>query len=131
MKSSSPVLVNQIMLCLLVTIGFGGSIGLGTVWMRHQISITANANRALKAECERIERLIDSKKTVIETEQAPDKLRDLNASFRLGLVPMNEVVVEHVTANTADRLAAKAGTELLTDRTDLPARGTGFRIALR
>ena len=131
MKNNSRAFANHVMLCLLVTLGCGGSIGLGTVWMRHQISTTANAHRTLKAECERLERLIDGKKTVIETEQAPDKLRDLNVVLGLGLVPMNEVLVELVTENTADRLAAKAGADASTDRDDGPDRRVTFRMALR
>lgn len=126
MKNSSHAFVNQLLVCLLVTIGFGGSLGLGTVWMRHQISTTANANRALKAEWERVERLIDEKKTVVETEQAPDKLRQLNAAMRLGLVPMSEVSIVHVTDNTTDRLAARASRD---DRTDARSAPVAFRVA--
>ncbi len=126
MKNSSHAFVNQLLVCLLVTIGFGGSLGLGTVWMRHQISTTANANRALKAEWERVERLIDEKKTLVETEQAPDKLRQLNAAMRLGLVPMSEVSIVHVTDNTTDRLAARASRD---DRADARSAPVAFRVA--
>lgn len=116
MKTNSSAFVHQLVLCLLVTFAVAGSTGLGTVWMRHQISTTANTNRLLAAELTRIERLIDEKKTLIETEQAPEKLRALNTGMRLGLVPMSEVHVEHVTENTADRLAQRAGSFLDTDR---------------
>lgn len=116
MKTNSSAFVHQLVLCLLVTFAVAGSTGLGTVWMRHQISTTANTNRLLAAELTRIERLIDEKKTMIETEQAPEKLRALNTGMRLGLVPMSEVHVEHVTENTADRLARRAGRFLETDR---------------
>jgi hypothetical protein len=119
MKNNSSAFVHQIVLCLLVTFAVAGSTGLGTVWMRHQISTTANTNRLLAAELARIERLIDEKKTVIETEQAPEKLRALNAGMRLGLVPMNEVHTEHVTENPADRLAQRASRAFL--ETDSPA----------
>jgi hypothetical protein len=116
MKKNSHAFVNQLLLCLLVTIGFGGSIGLGTVWMRHQISTTANANRALAAEYARIERLIDEKKTIIETEQSPDKLRTLNATMNLGLVDMTKIEVVHVTESTTDRMAARLYDGRDTDR---------------
>lgn len=116
MKTNSSAFVHQLVLCLLVTFAVAGSTGLGTVWMRHQISTTANTNRLLAAELTRIERLIDEKKTLIETEQAPEKLRALNTGMRLGLVPMSEVHVEHVTENTADRLAQRAGHFLDPDR---------------
>jgi hypothetical protein len=116
MKNTSHAFVNQLLLCLLVTIGFGGSIGLATVWMRHQISTTANANRVLAAEYSRIERLIDEKKTIIETEQSPDKLRALNVAMNLGLVEMSQIAVVHVTENTTDRMAARIYDVRDTDR---------------
>ncbi len=100
--------MNQLLACLLVTICVGGSIGLGTVWMRHQISVTAKANRDLTAAIARVERLIDEKKTILETEQAPDKLRGLNLALRLGLVPMNQIPVEHVTENVVERMARRS-----------------------
>lgn len=129
MKNSSPGFVNQLLVCLLVTIGVGGSVGLGTVWMRHQLSTTANRNRELAAELRRLERLIDERKTVIETEQAPDKLRALNASLRLGLVPMNEVHVHLVTESTTDRLVSRANRALLTDRAAPAAAPIAFTLA--
>ena len=131
MKNNSSAFANQLLVCLLVTFTVAGSTGLGTVWMRNQISTTANANRALAAELARVERLIDERKTLIETEQAPDKLRALNASLRLGLVPMNEVHVEHVTESTTDRLSRRAGEVFFsTDRAATPPP-LSFKIALR
>jgi hypothetical protein len=130
MKKNSAAFVNQLLVCLLVTIGFGGSIGLGTVWMRHQISVTANANRALAAEFSRVERLIDEKKTVIETEQAPDKLRMLNVAMHLGLVPFSEVPVTHVPDNTTERLVRRAAALALdTDRAVPAAAPIAFKVA--
>jgi hypothetical protein len=124
MKTNSRAFVNHVLLGLLVTIGFGGSVGLGTVWMRHQISTTANANRLLAAEYTRIERLIDEKKTIIETEQSPDKLRTLNAAMNLGLVDMTQIQVVHVTENTTDRIAARLYDVRDTDRAPAPIRFT-------
>jgi hypothetical protein len=136
MKNTTHGFVNQILLCLLVTIGFGGSIGVGTVWMRHQISATAKRNGELATEFKRLERLIDEKKTVIETEQAPDKLRTLNSVMRLGLVPMNEVPVWLVTENTTQRMAARANRDVLgdyvtTDRALPTAPPIAFKLAQR
>jgi hypothetical protein len=124
MKKNSHAFVNHVILGLLVTIGFGGTVGLGTVWMRHQISTTANANRVLAAEYTRIERLIDEKKTIIETEQSPDKLRTLNTAMNLGLVDMTQIQVVHVTENTTDRIAARIYDVRDTDRAPVPIRFT-------
>ena len=128
MKNNPSAFVNQLVVCLLVTICVGGSIGMGTVWIRHQISVTARANRELAADLTRLERLIDEKKTIIETEQAPEKLRALNAAMRLGLVPLNEITVLHVTENVVERMARRSNRNLFTDAVARPAPIT-FNIA--
>ena len=97
MKKNSQAFVNQLLVCLLVTMTFGGSIGLGTVWVRHQISVTAKANRALLAEITEVNRRSDDIEAQIRSEQRPELMRRLNLEFRLGLAPMNEVPTVHIT----------------------------------
>ena len=128
MKKDPSAFANQLLGCLLVSISAAGTIGLGMVLVRHQISATARLNRDLAAEIARLERLIDERKTIIETEQAPDKLRGLNAALHLGLVPMNEIPVLHVTENVVERMAQRANRNLFTDAVPRPAPIT-FRIA--
>ncbi len=128
MKKKSPAFANQLLLCVLVTFCTGGSVGLAAVWMRHQISVTARANRDLAAEVARLERLIDEQKTLLETEQAPDKLRGLNAAMRLGLVPMSELPVLQVTENVIERMARRATRGPLIETAAPPAPVT-FRLA--
>ena len=70
MKKSPSAFANQLLLCVLVTFCTGGSIGLAAVWLRHQISVTAKANRDLAADVARHERLIDEQKTLIEIGRA-------------------------------------------------------------
>lgn len=120
MKRNSQAFVNQLLVCLLVTICFGGSIGVGTVWMRHQISVTAKANNVLLARIHEVERAIEDRSTMIETASAPAKLRQLNDQHRLGLVPMNEVEVHHIAEDTVERLARRAHALQLTDRAAAP-----------
>jgi hypothetical protein len=114
-RKDTSAFVNQLLVWLLVTIGLGGSAGLVTVWMRQQISVTAKANRDLAAQIARYDRLIDETRTQIETEQASDKLRHLNAALGLGLVPMNQIPVVHVTDNVVERLARRANAGVLAD----------------
>lgn len=128
MKKTPTAFANQLLLCVLVTFCTGGSIGLAAVWLRHQVSVTAKSNRDLAAEVARLERLIDEQKTLIETEQAPDKLRGLNASMRLGLVPMSELPVLQVTENVIERMARRAGRTPAGDA-DRPAGTVTFRLA--
>ncbi len=130
MKTDHSAFVNQLLVCLLVTICFGGSLGLSTVWMRHQISVTAKANRDLAAQLARLDRLLDEQRTISETEQAPDKLRGLNAALQLGLVPMSEIPVLHVSENVVERMARRANRNLFTDAIVRSAPIT-FKIAQR
>lgn len=108
MKKNSQAFVNQLLVCLLVTMTFGGSLGLGTVWVRHQISVTAKANRALLAEISEVNRRSDDIEAHIRSEQRPELLRQLNLEFRLALVPMNEVPVVQITENVTRRMVERA-----------------------
>lgn len=121
MRKDASAFIHQLLVGLLVSIAVGGSAGLATVWMRHRISETAKANRDLAAQVARFDRLIDETLTQIETEQAADKLRHLNATLRLGLVPMNEIPVVHVTENVVERLARRANQGLLPEAAGTPA----------
>jgi hypothetical protein len=125
MKKNSQAFVNQLLVCLLVTMTFGGSIGLGTVWMRHQISLTAKANRALLAEIDEVNRRSDEVEALVRSEQRPELLRRLNLEYRLSLVPMNEVPVVHVTENVAQRLVERA------NRWTFPAHASETPIAVK
>jgi hypothetical protein len=108
MKNNSQAFVNQLLVCLLVTMTFGGSIGLGTVWMRHQISMTAKANRTLDAAISQVNQQSDDIEAIIRSEQRPELLRQLNLEWRLSLVPMNEVPVVLVTDNVTQRMMERA-----------------------
>ncbi len=108
MRRNSQAFVNQLLVCLLVTMTFGGTIGLSTVWMRHQISLTAKANRAIAAEINEVNRKSDALEALIRTEQRPELLRQLNRSMGLGLVLMNEVPIEHVTENVNQQMVERA-----------------------
>lgn len=93
MKKNSQAFANQVLVCLLVTFCFSGSIGLGTVWMRHQISLTANANRLLELRIAEVDRHLAETAAVIETEQSSEMLRARNVSLGLGLTKPQEVLV--------------------------------------
>jgi hypothetical protein len=108
MKKNSQAFVNQLVVCLLVTMTFGGSIGLATVWVRHQMSVTAKTNRALLAAISEVNRRSDDIEAQIRSEQRPELLRQLNLEFRLGLAPMNEVEVVRVTENVTQRTVERA-----------------------
>jgi hypothetical protein len=108
MKKNSQAFVNQLLVCLLVTMTFGGTLGLGMVWVRHQISVTAKANRALLAAISEVNRRSDDIEAHIRSEQRPELLRQLNLEFQLGLVPMNEVPDVLITENVTQRMVERA-----------------------
>lgn len=131
MKKNSQAFVNQLLVCLLVTMTFGGTIGLGTVWMRHQISVTAKANRVLLAEINDVNRRSDALEAEIRGEQRPELLRELNLHFQLGLVPMNEVPVVHVTENVTQRMVERANLWSFPPAETRESQPVTFRLALR
>lgn len=114
-QSSNHAFVNQLLVYTLVMICFSGSIGLGTVWMRHQISLTANATKVLDARIAEVERRVGENTAVIEREQAPVVLKERNAEWKLGLVnPSKEQFVD-VPGDAVRRLVAKHNRGLFTD----------------
>jgi hypothetical protein len=111
-KSDTHAFVNQILVCVLVTISFGGSIGLGTVWMRHQISVTAKTNRDLNASIIALDRKLSEIKSEVDGEQSIDVLTRRNTELALGLVEVTAPQVAHVNDDPVRRLATRANREL-------------------
>ncbi|MDO8540940.1 MAG: hypothetical protein Q7S40_10935 [Opitutaceae bacterium] len=154
MKNNSRAFVNQFFVGLLVTLCFGGTVGLGTVWMRHQISITAKTNRMLLASIDELERHLAEKIALVESEQSPGNLRHRNEDFRLGLVAMSDpqVAVMPIADDPVRRMVMAANRRRMSDgpeqvaltwregatreaatrepRTESPARVT-FSVAFR
>jgi hypothetical protein len=113
--SSTQAFVNQMLVYTLVMICFSGSIGLGTVWMRHQISLTANATKVLDARITEVERHLFETTTAIETERDPDVLLRRNAAWHLGLARPTPAQVVHMTEDPVRHLAAKRNRGLFGD----------------
>jgi hypothetical protein len=114
MNNNSRAFVNQLVVLLIVTIGVGGGTGIGVVWMRHQISTTANHIRELKARTAETQRLADAKSAEVASAQRPALLRKLNDEFRLGLVPMSDVPLVNDSSEAAIRgLVARATHDLM------------------
>jgi hypothetical protein len=125
--SSTHAFVNHLLVYTLVLIGFSGSIGLGTVWLRHQISLTANATKVLDARIADLDRRIEETTTAIETERDPQVLLRRNADWKLGLVAPQPDQVVRVSEDSALRLAAKRNRMLFGDG----AISVTFPVAVR
>ncbi|MFZ9682428.1 MAG: hypothetical protein ACO3DQ_04390 [Cephaloticoccus sp.] len=127
MKKDTQAFVNQLLVYTLVMFCFSGSIGLGTVWMRHQISLSANATKVLEARLTETERLISETRAAVERAQDPAMLKLLNDQWRLGLVPPEPQKTATIDVDPVMRLAAKHNRGLFTDGPSTAA----FQVALR
>ena len=110
--STANSFINQLLVYTLVMLVFTGSIGFGTVWLRHEISLAANRNKLLQADLAEVQRQIDQFTAEIAAAKNPDTLIRLNAEMRLGLVPPREEQSEHVAVDVEQRLAARRAQDL-------------------
>jgi hypothetical protein len=127
MKKDTQAFVNQLLVYTLVMFCFSGSIGLGTVWMRHQISLSANTAKVLEAKLTETERRINETRAAVERAQDPAMLKLLNDQWRLGLVPPEPQKTATIDVDPVMRLAAKHNRGLFTDGPSTAA----FQVALR
>jgi hypothetical protein len=111
-KNSSQAFVNQLLVYTLVMICFSGSIGLGTVWLRHQISLTANNTKQLEQRIIESERHLAELNTQITAEQSIDVLARRNSEWKLGLVLPKEPQVVRVSENPERLLASRNNAEV-------------------
>ena len=115
MKNNSHAFVNQLLMVLLVSVSFGGSVGVSLVWMRHRNSVVANANRELNARIVATERLISEAQLQVENAQNFAALRRLNSDFKLGLELVTDTQFVHVRGDPVQRLMAKSNNERLSE----------------
>ena len=111
-KKDTHAFVNQLLVYTLVMICFSGSIGLGTVWLRHQISITANNTRMLEQRIVEAERHLSELNTQVTAEQSIDVLARRNSEWKLGLVLPKEPQVVRVSESPERRLASRNNAEV-------------------
>jgi hypothetical protein len=125
--SDTHAFIHQLVICLLVTFGFGGSVGLSIVWQRHQNALLANSLRVYDARIAEIDRHITETLTKAEGEKSSDVLRHRNTEWSLGLAPVAAQQVQTVTEDPVMRLARRHnGREFLGEGVRLPT----IRVAL-
>jgi len=93
-KSASRAFVDQFMVYTLVAICGCSTIGLGTVWMRHQISLAANANKVLESQIADVERHIEETDAAVAAEQDPSVLNRRNV-HRIAEDPVMRLASTH------------------------------------
>jgi outer membrane murein-binding lipoprotein Lpp len=104
--------VNRLIALSLLLLVFSGTLGLGAVWVRQEISQTANRSRALVAKVADIERRIDEVNAEIAAAASPGALMRQNEIMRLGLAMPKEIQVQRVEGSPELRLAAKRNRDI-------------------
>jgi Tfp pilus assembly protein PilN len=131
-KAGSQAFVNQFMVIALVAICGCSTIGLGTVWMRHQISIAANENKALETKIAECDRQIEEAGAAISAEQDPAVLNSRNTQWQLGLSAPAETQLRRESDDTVMRLMSKHNRKLFGDGpavVSLPTSVRGVALA--
>jgi hypothetical protein len=108
--------VNPFVMGTLLVVCGSGAAGLGSVWMRHQISVTANENRVLENRIVEVGRLSQQMTAWVAEEQDITALLKKNNEWHLGLVPPQEGQVQIIAQDSVARLTAKRDQGILTDR---------------
>jgi hypothetical protein len=118
--SGKNAFINQLLAGMLVVFVLGGSAGLGAVWLRHQISLTARATLELEQKLARVERRLAATNTFVAAEQSPEALARRNRDMRLGLALPRRENVHHVAVSVEERLATRRNRELFNGDRVLP-----------
>ena len=104
--------VNRLIALSLLLLLFTGTLGIGAVWVRQEISSTANRTRALVAKIADVERRIDEANAAIATAASPGALMGQNEVMRLGLAIPQEPQVVRVEGSPELHLAAKRNKDI-------------------
>jgi len=104
--------VNQLIALTLLLLVFSGTLGLGAVWVRQEISGTANRSRALEGKIANVERRLDEVNAEVAASLNPDVLLHQNDVMRLGLEAPREIQVVRVEGSPELRLYQKRNREI-------------------
>jgi len=124
-------LVNRVIFMTLMLLVFTGTLGLGAVWMRQEISQTANRSRSLEDRLTDVARRLDEANAHVAAAVNPDALLQKNTLMRLALAAPRELQVVRVAESAELRLAARRNREVFNVATVslAPAnRNPGFRV---
>lgn len=106
-RKSPSSLVNSLFLLTLPLLAYVGAIGFGTVWLRHQISVTANANKKLESQIAETQRGEAELAAEIAQAQTTGELLRKNVSLGINLVQPRPEQVLTAKDDVERLLAAK------------------------
>jgi len=104
--------VNQLIALTLLLLVFSGSLGLGAVWVRQEISGTANRSHVLEIRIADVERRLDEINAEVAAALNPDALLKQNEAMRIGLVSPREIQVKRVNESPELNLLRKRNSEV-------------------
>lgn len=114
-KNSTPNLLwNRLIVATVMLLVFAGTIGLATVWLRHQVSDVATANRNTQVRIADIDRRIAEANAQVAASLSPDVLLRQNTRLQLGLAAPRDHQIVRVDEEVEVRLASKRNAELYT-----------------
>jgi hypothetical protein len=120
--------VNRLIALTLVLLIFSGTLGLGAVWVRQEISQAANRNRSLELKIADIGRRLDEVNAEVAAAVNPETLLHQNEAMRLGLVSPSEIQVVRITESAELTLLAKRNREIFTLGATGSSRDLAFRV---
>jgi hypothetical protein len=111
---SQSALWNRLLIATVLLLLFAGTIGLATVWLRHQVSEVAAANQKAQIRISELDRRIAEVNSQVAAGLSPDVLLRQNTRLRLGLAAPRDNQIVRVDEEVEIRLAAKRNAELYT-----------------
>ncbi len=124
-------LVNRIITMILTLLVLSGTLGLGAVWMRQEISQVANRSRAFEGRITDVERRLDEVNAQVAAALNPDALLRQNQFMNLALATPRELQVTRVSESAELRLATKRNRDVFSigpAPEGAPAASTPFRV---
>jgi uncharacterized protein HemX len=102
---------NRLLLAVILLLGFAGAIGVGFVWLRHQIAATAENNRQMQQQLVDIQRRTAETNAEIAAVSSPEVLLNRNTSLKLGLEMPRDHQIQPVNDQVEVRLASKRNSD--------------------
>lgn len=121
-------LVNRLIALTLLLLVCSGSLGLGAVWARQEISQTANRSRSLEVKIADVERRLDEVNAEVAAAVNPETLLQQNQAMHLALVSPGEAQVVRVNESPELRLASKLNREVFSRAAGAGDNALSFRV---
>jgi hypothetical protein len=104
--------VGQLITLTLLLLVFSGSLGLGAVWVRQEISGTANRSHGIENKIADVERRLDEVNAEVAAALNPSTLLRQNQIMMLGLISPLETHIVRPEGSPELRLASKRNNEI-------------------